>query len=57
MSAANLKTRLSKIEAVAAPSSVHVVKARAGEEESAIDSYGRKRIGPRDLVVVINRLA
>ncbi len=57
MSAANMKSRISKTEAdVTPPSRVHVVINENGDGEAAIDPYGRTKIAPRDLVVLINRL-
>lgn len=54
----SVRSRVAKLEGHSADRpQVHTVINSCGDPEAAIDAYGRERIGPRDMVVVINRLA
>jgi hypothetical protein len=56
MSASNIKHRLNKLETAATPpSQVHTIISDCGDDEIAIDRYGRNLISACDLVVVIRR--
>ena len=58
MSTANFRNRVEKLEVGSAPpSQVHVVVNECEDSDAAIDQYGRDRISPRDIVVVIDRLS
>lgn len=48
--------RLSELERLQHPSKVHVVRCDVGgDEQAAIDAYGRERIHKDDLIVVIQQ--